>query len=218
MEFCGVKEDVKRSGSGCPYAVWAVVVVTLAGFFLRVQWLDLVPPAFSYGEAARAVEAMDILQGHHTLVSETLRGVTTLFMYLTAGVFSLLGTRVVAQRLLVAFLSTVAIPLTYLFARQLFCSLGERRAGMIGVLSALGLATSYWHVHFSRVGLEVSLIPLVMLLCFIVLWRGMTTGRAWHFALSGVFLGLGLYVDPVFRTVPVLLGLFLIYVWVLPPP
>lgn len=196
---------------------WPAVAVTLVGFFLRVQRLDLVPPAFSYGEANRAVEAMDILQGNHALVSETLRGVTMLFMYLIAGAFGLLGTRVVAQRLLVACLSTLAIPLTYLFTRWLFRSLGERRAGMVGVLAALGLATSYWHVHFSRIGLEVSLIPAAMLLCFIALWRGMTTGRAGYVVLSGAFLGLGLYVDPVFRTVPVLLGLFVIYLWVLPP-
>ena len=194
-----------------------MVVVTLLGFFLRVQRLDIVPPAFSFGEAARAVGAMDILQGNHALVSETLRGMTTLFMYLTAGAFGLLGIRVVAQRFLVAFLSTLAVPLTYLFARQLFRSQGERRATMVGMLAALGLATSYWYVHFSRIGLEVSLIPVVMLLCFIVLWRGMTTGRAGYFALSGAFLGLGIYVDPVLCALPVLLGLFVIYVWVLPP-
>ena len=220
MGIPDVNQDVKRfhlgPGAGCHSVVWATVAVTLVGFFLRVQRLDVVPPAFSYAEATRAVEAIDILQGKHALLS-TLRGVTTLFMYLTAGAFDLLGTRVVVQRLLVSFLSTLAIPLTYLFARCLFRSLGERRARVAGMLAALGLATSYWYVHFSRIGLEAGLIPVVMLLCFIALWRGVTTGRTGYLVLSGAFLGLGLYVDPIFRTVPVLLGLFVIYVWLIPP-
>jgi 4-amino-4-deoxy-L-arabinose transferase-like glycosyltransferase len=180
-----------------PYETWAMAAVTLAAFILRVQRLDVAPPAFGYDEAARAVAALDLLQGQHALMAQHLPGVTALFPYLTAGAFESFGVRAVSQRLLAAFFSTLAVPLTYALTRMWFQCLG-RRAAVVGALAALGLATAYWQVHAGRVGLEKSLIPAVLLLCLIALWRGLEQRQARYFALSGALIGLGLWLDPMF--------------------
>ena len=191
---------------------WALTVVTLVAFILRVQSLDVAPPAFSYAEAARAVAASDLLHGQHALMAQHLPGVTTLFPYLIAGAFEAFGVLAVSQRLLAAFLGTLAVPLTYALTTMWFRPLGRRRAGAVGALAALGLATAYWQVHAGRVGLETSLSPAVLLLCLIALWRGLEHGRARWFVLSGALIGLGLWLDPMFRFAlllsALLMGLF----------
>ena len=175
---------------------------------MRVQRLGVVPPSFSYAEAARALATTGILAGHHAVMAENIRGVTMLFMYANAVAVSLLGDRLVAQRLLVAFLSVLAIPLVYALCRRLFGSLGRRRGGTIGVFAALGLATSYWYLHFSRVGAETGLVPTVVLLALVLFWEGVRGGRILSFVFCGISVGAGIYLDPGLQLLPIVLLLF----------
>lgn len=190
-----------------------LVVLILATFFLRTYRLEETPPAFDYDEAAHAMDAVELLQGHHALYSPKTEGNTTFLKYLFAFAFSLLGVQPFVQRLFVVFCSTLTIPLTYALAVMLFRSLGASRARSIGILAAAGLATSYWHLNYSRIGLEINMVPFFAVLCFLFLWHGLESGRRWPLIASGFWLALDLYVYPGARFIPVFLALFFVYRW-----
>ena len=190
---------------------WAVVLVTLLAFFLRTHQLYVTPPGFNYDEAAHALDATEILQGKHIVWSDRSGGNPALLKYLIAGFFAMLGARPFSQRLLIAFLSTATVPALYLLARTMFAQLGLRRAQLIGLLAALGLATSFWHINHSRMGLEFSPALLFEVLGFYFLWRGLLSGKLWPFAASGAWLGAALYIYPTARFVPVLVLAFWAY-------
>ena len=195
-------------------AAWfAILVITLLAFFMRVYQLNDIPPGFHYDEAAHAIDALDIIKGNYILFSTKVGGVMVFFMYLIAGFFQVLGPKIFSQRLLVAFIGTATLPATFLLARTMFRQLGESKSQVIGILAASGLATSFWHLAHSRFGLEYMISVLLEILCFCFLWQGFGARRWWYFLISGAWLGLALQCHPLTRFIPVLLLLFFLYLW-----
>jgi hypothetical protein len=88
--------------------------------------------------------------------------------------------------------------------------------GNLPIFAALGLATAFWHVAYSRIAFRALAMPAVEVLALAWLWRALRTagplggraGRWRHFAGAGFLLGLGLYTYPSGRFVPVALALF----------
>ena len=80
----------------------------------------------------------------------------------------------------------------------------QDRAVILGLLSTLSLALLFWHVHFSRLGIEPIFVPLntILMLCF--LWQGLETGRPLAFILAGALVGFGPYTYPAGRLLPLL--------------
>lgn len=204
----------QRAGTRWKWLEWAipVLIVALAAFF-RLYRLNQVPPGFNFDEAAHAIDALDILAGHHTLFSPKLQGVESFFMYCTAGIFVLLGPSALAQRLLSAVIGIATIAVTYLMVREMFREEGERRRTWLAALAALGLATSFWHVNYSRIGLEVGMTPFFAALSFLFLWRGLHTNRTLDFVLSGVWMGVNPYSHLPARFMPIPVVLFFIIRW-----
>ena len=186
-----------------------VCIVALAAF-LRLYRLGSVPPAFNFDEAAHAIDALDILAGHHFLFSPKLQGVESFFMYCVAGAFYLLGPSPFAQRLVSALVGIATVAVTYFMVREMFYEEGERKRTWLAVFTALGLATSFWHVNYSRIGLEVSMTPFFAALSFYFLWRGLRRDRTWDYILSGIFMGLNPYTHLPARFMPFPVVLFFI--------
>jgi hypothetical protein len=199
-----------------PTLRWGIPLLIVAlGAFLRLYRLGEVPPAFNFDEAAHAVDALDILSGHHFMFSPKLQGVESFFMYFTAGAFFLLGPSPLAQRLVSALIGIATVGVTYLMVREIFHEEGERRRTWLAALTALGLATSFWHVNYSRIGLEVSMTPFFAALSFYFLWRGLRTGRALDYVLSGIWMGLNPYTHLPARFMPIPILLFFVIRWLL---
>ncbi len=80
----------------------------------------------------------------------------------------------------------------------------QDRAVMLGLLSALSLALLFWHVHFSRLGIEPIFVPLNTILMLYFLRQGLETGRPLAFILAGALVGFGPYTYPAGRLLPLL--------------
>jgi hypothetical protein len=123
------------------------------------------------------------------------------FIYLTSLSFALAGASPLAQRAVAAVIGSLTVPALYALGREL------ERDGLptgVAIFSSLALSFSYWHLTFSRVGIEPILVPLLLTLAMWALWRGLRTGRLWPFALAGVLAGLGPYTYPAGRLIPIL--------------
>ncbi len=94
----------------------------------------------------------------------------------------------------------------YLLVAELFGS-------SFGLLAAFFLATSFWHINFSRIGFRAIMAPLLLtwaLYLFIRAVRSAASRRAiWLAALGGVVYALGFYTYIAYRVTPLLFLLFI---------
>jgi len=194
-----------------------LILVCIAGFF-RFYRLHEVPIGLWRDEAANGLEALRVLDGGHTLFFGTREPI---FIYLVAVSVAFLGRSALAIRIVAAIVGTITIPVTYLLVKELFSST-DQGARLIACLTSFWLATSYWHINFSRLGFRGVLLPLLASLSFYSLWRGWneltgihregSSGRfpmlVW-FAIAGLSLGLTLYTYTPSRFLPLALLPFL---------
>jgi 4-amino-4-deoxy-L-arabinose transferase-like glycosyltransferase len=193
----------------------AVVAILFIAAFLRLYQLDTVPPGLNFDEAGDAVAAVDILSGQPQLFWRIGGGKEPFWPYLLALAFWLGGRTPFVLRLSAALVGIATVGVTYAAVRAIFSAEGAWRARGLAALTALGLATAYWHVSFSRLGLRVITMPLFIVLCSYFLWKGLCQGKGRYFALSGLFLGGSLYTYTGARFWPLALLVFLALNWLL---
>jgi hypothetical protein len=189
-----------------------VVICALFAMALGVRTYNLasVPPGLYVDEAANGVDILAILSGHHSIFFEANHGREPLFIYLQALFVGLLGLTPYALRLTSAVIGAATIPALYWSTVQAFHSspLGSRA---VAGWTALFVCFSYWHLHFSRLGLRAIMLPLALSLTIGFFWR------AWHRLFSqerfplpdllfcGLCLGASQYTYVAARFMPLLL-------------
>jgi 4-amino-4-deoxy-L-arabinose transferase-like glycosyltransferase len=199
----------------------AVIGLLLIAFCLRVWQLNDVPPGLHHDEVIIGQVAKDILRGHFAIYFAPGYGHEPLYHYLAAGMFGLAGANAFALRLTSAFIATLGLATTYVFARRIFSP-----AVALGTLAWMSI--SLWPVFFARVGLRGIVLPALTTLTAYFLWRALfgrrPAGHGWQptesftldpssLILSGVLLGLSLYTYQASRVFPLIFGLFLLFVF-----
>ncbi len=183
-----------------------LALLLLLALFLRTWQLDRIPYGCQSDECNNALDALRWLQGEpYQPYVGTNEGQATLFTYLIAGLFALLGPDLLTLRLAPALVGTVTLLAFYTLARWRFDS--PRLALLLTAL----FAASRWHLTFSRIVYELIMVPLVMALLLWSLLRALRHGRRLDWALVGFFLALGLNTYTAFRVVPFWIALFALY-------
>lgn len=186
-----------------------MVVCLLAAAVLRIPGLTETPPGLHYDEAANAILAAEIgLQGERPVFIASYTGKEVLFFYLAGVLMRLAGPSVLSLRLAAAFLGLLTVAATYSVGRAL---LADRR---VALLAAALLASSFWHLVFSRLGFRAISQPLLQALAVLALFRGLRRPDWRWFVLAGLFLGLAAYTYLAARLFPIPLLLALLPVLV----
>jgi 4-amino-4-deoxy-L-arabinose transferase-like glycosyltransferase len=186
----------------------ALGLIVLLAAILRLYQLESIPVGLSGDEGADGLGARRILSGEELplFITEDF-GEEPMHTYLVALSFALWGVRLWAIRFVSAAIGIVTIPVIFWLARELLKQEGQS-APLVPIVSAFFLATSYWHIIYSRAGLEVVALPLFSSALIYFLWRGIRTERRWAFVVSGLILGASLYSYRGARFLPILLTLF----------
>jgi sugar lactone lactonase YvrE/4-amino-4-deoxy-L-arabinose transferase-like glycosyltransferase len=175
------------------------------GAFLRFYQLRSIPFGLFFDEATNGLDAVRVIrQRVYPIYFEANYGRGALFIYLLALSFKLLGVSVLAMRLVTAVLGVLTILAFYFLFRQLF-------GPGLGLVGAYLIATSRWHINFSRVVFDAVLLPLLASLSFYFLFKGLRSRRRTDFLWGGLALGLGLHTYVPFRLIPFVIALFLLY-------
>jgi 4-amino-4-deoxy-L-arabinose transferase-like glycosyltransferase len=185
--------------------LFLILALTAGSRFYR---FGQVPPGPHYDEAAKVLDALDVLAGHHTPFSLRSYGREMLHIYVSAPFVALMGPTYLALRLVTALLGILTPLAIYWFTLELLGERDRRVAQWTGLLAALFFAVSYWALAVNRIGFRANYVPLLATLCFLFFWRAVRTGRWWDYGVSGLFLGLVLNTYISSRFVPVVLGLF----------
>ncbi len=213
------------------WEVCAVLLITLIAAALRFYRLPDLPPGLHFDEGFKGVIARTLLEGAPPQIFfESDMGEEPIAHYLVAAAIGLLGQEPWVIRLPSAFVGVLTVPLAWWLGRELFrnrrsqwCgaiqpeqgeepkSPGGFQGQIVGLGTALVLAILYWHLSFSRIGMEPILVPFFATLAFAALVRGLNTDRWPAFALAGLALGGSLYTYKAGYFVPILAALFVAY-------
>jgi 4-amino-4-deoxy-L-arabinose transferase-like glycosyltransferase len=184
---------------------WAPVIGTTAlAAALRLFALREIPLGLYRDEAFNGLDALKVLAGQWPIYFAANHGREPLFIYLIAATVGLLGRTPGALRLAAAMCGTLTIPITYLMIRAWF----NRR---VGLLSAVILAITLWHVHLSRVGFRAVTLPLTTALALWLGARAYRSRRRRDWLLAGLVYGLCFYAYLPIRLTPIALAIFALY-------
>jgi 4-amino-4-deoxy-L-arabinose transferase-like glycosyltransferase len=188
-------------------------ITALAALF-RFYQLGVIPTGFQFDEAFNAIDAQQVLAGNRPFFLPANAGREVLYTYWQAALIRLFGFDVYTLRLASAILGLLAIPITYLLVRRLLTV----HSRSVAAATALVLAISIWHVHFSRYGIRVISMPIIFSGLFGFAWLGAHGAtrrtRLLAYVASGVLTGLSVWTHPTGRLAPfVLIGFTLWLLW-----
>ncbi|MBD3300732.1 MAG: hypothetical protein GF347_05265, partial [Candidatus Moranbacteria bacterium] len=143
-----------------------LALILLVAAFLRFYALNEYPPGLYPDEAVNATDALRALkEGDLKVYYSNNNGREGLFINLLAVFFSLFGASILVLRLVPALIGFFTVLSSYFLGKTLI----NRKFGLI--FSAF-FAVSYWHLNFSRIGFRAILMPLILNLTFIFLFKG----------------------------------------------
>jgi hypothetical protein len=194
-----------------------LLVVVLVAIAFRLPMLDTLPPGLNFDEGGEGVAALDVAQGNFRVMWPIGGGKEPLMAYLVQPLFWIFGPTRLALRLYSALWGVGAVLATYFFTRQLMLAAyqpGNEDSSAaiyvewVPVFAALGLATAFWHVAYSRIAFRALSNPAVVALALGFLWRGLRSGRWPDYFLAGLFTGGLAYTYLAGRFVPLGIALF----------
>ncbi len=225
------------------------LIVVVASLF-RLWHLQSLPPGLFGDEATDGLDALDVLAGRGAVFFPANFGREGLHMWIVAGAFRLLGVTPLALRLPSALAGIATALAAYWLGSELLAVYWANQGGqetrreaapgplrqlisLTPLLAALILATSFWHVHFSRFGIRGVFTPLCGALAFAAFWRAVRVSEAnaseapkagarsaalrpfaW-FVVSGLLLGLATHFYTASRFLPFFLAGFLGVEWLI---
>ncbi|MEK7203677.1 MAG: glycosyltransferase family 39 protein [Patescibacteria group bacterium] len=178
---------------------WIIIAILIIAFIFRFQHIMSVPPGLYPDEAINGNNALTALEtGDYKIFYPENNGREGLFINLIALSLKIFGPEIWAIRIVSAIIGVLTVLGLYLLVRLLF-------NWQIASIASFYLATSFWHVNFSRIGFRAILVPFLMVWGFYFLWRGLRNFKFSDFALSGIFFGLGFHTYIAFRFVPLII-------------
>jgi hypothetical protein len=184
-----------------------VTVLLLLTWGLRLRCLETVPPGWRDDELIESIALSgQVLAGHLPIYFTGASGHEPLYHYLHAGVNAVLGYNLMSGHLLSIAFGTLTVALTYALSRRLF-------GRTVASLASLALATSFWSLMYSRIGLRHVSAVAFALLVFYLLWHLLERPhpRRRAYLPVGLALGLGLHTYFASRLLPAILIVFALY-------
>lgn len=200
---------------------YILLLIVLIAIFFRIWQLESIPPGLYPDEAINANEALESIKTKNWQVFyPENNGREGLFIWLISLSFFIFGASVWSLKIVPALIGVLTVVGLYLFTKELFggatgdpegkhtASYGASRqqATSIALLASFFLAISFWHTNFSRIGFRAILVPFILVFSLYFLIKGFSTRKKFHFAIAGLFFGLGFYTYSVFRLSVILLA------------
>jgi 4-amino-4-deoxy-L-arabinose transferase-like glycosyltransferase len=144
-----------------------LIVILLAGAFLRFYRLDSIPPGLTHDEADTGYFVASVYRGEPANVQVPYGYAYKPFTKYSGALFmALFGPTDLALRIHSAFFGLLLVLFTYLWGREAF-------GATVGLGSAALIAVSFWPVCGSRFALNPAPAPVLFTAAVYVLWRAL---------------------------------------------
>ncbi|MBN1992987.1 MAG: hypothetical protein JW953_09815 [Anaerolineae bacterium] len=221
------RQPVLSRSKGSPILWLAFTAVLLIAFFFRFYRLADHPLGLFWDPSVNGLDAVRLMQrGGHAVFMPTNGGREALVVYLLIPFIWLFDTTPFAVRALTATTGLLTIALLFGFLKAVSCldfGTGYKRlAAQLAIssswsnglclapLAGLILATSYWHIAVSRLGVRAVLVAVFSVPMFWFFLKGWAGQQKRWFVLSGLLMGLAGYTYFAARLLPLILVLSLI--------
>ncbi|MEK7553273.1 MAG: glycosyltransferase family 39 protein [Patescibacteria group bacterium] len=195
------------------YLLLSIIVIIAA--FLRLYNITELPPGLYPDEAMNGNNALESLStGDWKIFYPENNGREGLFINIQALSIALFGNFPWALRAVSAIFGILTVLGVYFLAKEIFNK-------NIALLSAFLLATSFWHINFSRIGFRAIMAPFFLTwgIYFLLLaLRQIKEQKSPKFYIlnsifSGVFYGLGFHSYIAYRATPALILIIIALYW-----
>jgi 4-amino-4-deoxy-L-arabinose transferase-like glycosyltransferase len=199
-----------------------LTTIVILASFLRLFHIAAIPPGLYPDEAMDGNNALEIahrgpfLSGLKVFYPEN-NGREGLYVNVVAVLIKLSGGihEPWIVRLPAAISGILTVLGLYFLAAELF-------GNQVGLLAAFLLATSFWHINFSRIGFRAIMAPLFLTWALYILIKGfkkLENGAPfWHaaplFLTAGILWALGFYTYIAYRVTPALILLIFAFYWI----
>jgi len=188
-----------------------LLLILLIAAFFRLWDLKNTPPGLYPDEAMNGNNAREALEtGEWRVFYPENNGREGLFINIQALSINFFGNKPWALRLPSAIFGILTVLGTFLLTKELF----NKNSGAL--LAAFLMATSFWHVNFSRIGFRAIMAPFFLVWSFFFLFKLLNKNKnnfQFLSALAGVFYGLGFHSYIAYRTTPLLILIILYFYW-----
>ncbi len=177
-----------------------LVGILLIGIFFRFYRLNEVPVEFGSDQIEKLLDVYDVLLGQRPLFFPRNTGREALQFYWTAVLirFTPLELNFMALKVGTGLFSVWTLLWVYLLGQELY-------GRQVGLLAALFMAMSHWHITITRIGLRFVFTAAFFAPTLYFLIRAFRHNRRNDWLAAGVFLGIGLHTYIPMRIVPPLL-------------
>lgn len=199
--------------------IFLIAIIILASF-LRLWQIKTIPPGFYFDEAMNGNNAMEAWDTKNfKLFYPENNGREGLWINMMAPFLAIFGNEPWVPRTMAAIIGILTVLGLYFLTKTL---LGSER---IALFAAFFLATSFWHINFSRISFRAILAPFFLVWSFYFLWKVAEAGIVFFnsrrgrakiltfSAIGGLLFGLGFYTYISFRVAPLLLVFPFIKIW-----
>ena len=200
-----------KLSNGQVYALLTVILIIAAG--LRFYGIKTVPPGLYRDEAADGANAVEAWEtGDFEVFYPEDNGREGLYINVASVSIHFFGSNAWALRLPAAVFGLFTVLGVYALTAELVSPL-------TGLAAAFFLATSYWHLNFSRIAFRAIAAPFFLvwaLYLLLLAFRRIRGGRRFAVlsALAGAVYGLGFHTYIAYRVTPVLVILVLGFLFV----
>jgi 4-amino-4-deoxy-L-arabinose transferase-like glycosyltransferase len=202
----------------------ALFLIIILGAFLRLYQLDSLPPGLYPDEAMNGNNGLQALANNDfKIFYPENNGREGLFINLQAFSIKIFGNTPYALRLVSALFGTLTIFAVYLLTKELFRDTRHGpKADAIALIAAFFLATSFWHINFSRIGFRAITAPFFIAFASYFLLHIFRTDissrkKTIAMALGGLSFGAGFHSYISYRLAPLLLIVPLMFINKLKP-
>jgi 4-amino-4-deoxy-L-arabinose transferase-like glycosyltransferase len=200
------KQDKPTQSMREPYTKREFILLFLIvalGFSLQGYRVEQIPPGFHGDEAESGMQALELLHGQvNSLISVGWYHLPMMSFAWHALSMRIFGETVYGLRMSSVIVGTLTLIPFYFLTRLLF----NRRTAIIATFL---LAVSHPFIALNRLGINYTQTTLLEVTAFYFLFRGLRSRKWWDFAVSGLFMGAGLYLYYASRLVPFIVIAFL---------
>ena len=184
------------------------VILIIAAFF-RLYNINQTPPGLYPDEAMNGNNALEAISTKNFKVFyPENNGREGLFINIQSFFLNLLGNKPCALRVTSALFGIFTILGIFFLSRVLFKT---KNSELIALLSAFFLATSFWHINFSRIGFRAIMAPFFLIWAIYFLIKSFEHWGVKKAIVGGIFFGLGFYSYIAYRATPLLILIIFIY-------
>lgn len=182
----------------------ALGIIIFLAFLFRFYNLSSIPPGIHGDEAELTIISQKIINGkYYSFFSYGNTGqffeISVLGSYVQGFFLRFIGDAITGMRFSSAFAGTLTVLVFFYLSRLYF------KNKYVSLFTTLSLATSHFHIAYSRLALPNIWTPFFMVLIVHFLIKGIQKNKNIYSIYSGIVLGISLYFQQTTRVIPFML-------------